>query len=217
MQQIETRATDSRKRHVAPENKSPSTCGRCRGGEGRAVKRSEDAAGLLQAGDRSERDGPTAIAIEVGGDRQGQRHQAASPESLQDAAHNQPGQPGKGPQSGGRGDHGSDSECSQARNVDGSAPADIGVGAQQRHRDDVPAEESGHERRRLLDTVDGQADVRDHRRQQGDHDVGVHRGDEEPRAGKPEQQRAVAACRGRCRRCLRGRPRNARHRGAAGQ
>src|SRR4029077_10827281 len=92
-------------------------------------------------------------------------------------------QPGRGRDDRARGERG------HARGIDRGAPARVGVGAQQWHRDDITPEEAGHYRRCLLEAVDGQADVGDHRGQKGHHHIRVERRDEQPSRGYSKQGR----------------------------
>ncbi len=98
------KAAEGGERQVEPEHETPPSSRSGRGGEGRAVEGTEHAAGFLQPGYRAERNGAPCVAVEVCGERQRERHQAAAAQALKDAAGHQPGDAAEGQQSRGGGD-----------------------------------------------------------------------------------------------------------------
>ncbi len=173
-------------REVEPEDEAPAADGRGGRGQRGAVQRSEDAAGFLHRCHVAQRGRPALVAIEVGGEGERKGDQPAPAQALEESARHEPGE-----DRGRRREDGAGGKDQHAERVDRRPPAHIRIGAEQRHGHDVATEKAGHDRGRLFEAVDGQPDVGDHCGQEGDDDVGVEGGDEEPGAGDEEEKRTL--------------------------
>src|SRR5207237_7884400 len=80
---------------VQPEHETPSTCARRSRSEGRSVQRAEDASRLLQRGHRAEGDRAPAVSVQVGGKRQGERHQPPAADAWMNLPATSQGSPAK--------------------------------------------------------------------------------------------------------------------------
>src|SRR4029077_1319306 len=129
--------------------------------------------------------------IEVGGKGERERDQSAPTQTLEEPARNEPWEPCESPHACGRGDRGSRGEDQHADRINGCAAAHVRIRAEQRHRHHVAAQKTGDDRSGLLEAVDGQANVGDHRGQDRDDDVSVEGGDEEACAGEQKKEGAI--------------------------
>ena len=193
----QARGADRRQREVEPEHKTPAAGGGRRRGERGPIDWPKNAARLLQRCNRAEGQSARLAAIEIGGESQGERHQPAPAEALDEPAGHQPGQSGKVPESGCRCHHRGSRKSGHASDVHGHAAPHVRVRTEQRHGDDIAGEEAGHDRSPLLETFDRQADVAHHRGQQGHDHVRVQGRDKKPGSCQREQDPAVQRRRGR--------------------
>ena len=149
----------------------------------RAEERTEHAADLLDRGDHAERHPASFDGVEVGDEREGRGHQPAAADALEEpAGHHRGHVVGEGGQQGARG------EDDEGGDQDGHPAAQVGDAADQREHRDVPEQEARHDRRGLLELVDGHADRGHHLREREHHDVGVG-GRERDRDRRQRQER----------------------------
>ena len=89
---------------------------------------------------------------------------------------------------GQRRDQAAEGEEHERHDQDGNPPAEVGDAADQREHRDVPEQEARHDRRGLLELVDGHADRGHHLREREHHDVGVGGREADRDGGQREQQ-----------------------------